>query len=71
MSNNKNARYKESRELKDRETQKQTQGYVSRFEPLLYVPAFVQKDFHYVHQGPPQRDLHRGITTIQIRSTQL
>ena len=27
----------------------QTQEYVSRFEPLLYVPAFSQKDFHYVH----------------------
>ena len=26
--------------------------YVSRFEPLLYVPAFTQKDFHNVHTGP-------------------
>ena len=26
--------------------------YVLRFEPLLYVPAFTQKDFHYVHTGP-------------------
>jgi len=26
--------------------------YVSRFEPLLYVPAFTQKDFQYVHTGP-------------------
>jgi len=52
MSNNNNIRYKESRELRDREIQIQIQGYVSRFEPLLYVPAFTQKDFHYVHQGP-------------------
>ena len=22
------------------------------FEPLLYVPIFTQKDFHYVHTGP-------------------
>ena len=34
--------------------QSQTQRYVSRFEPLLYVPAFTQKDFHYiVHTGLP------------------
>ena len=30
----------------------QTPRYVSRFEPLLYVPAFTQKDFHYVHTVP-------------------
>ena len=29
--------------------QTKTLRYVSRFEPLLYVPAFTQKDFHYVH----------------------
>ena len=34
--------------------QSQTPRYVSRFEPLLYVPAFIQKDFHYsVHTGLP------------------
>jgi len=34
--------------------QTQTTRYVSRFEPLLYVPAFMQKDFHYiVHTGLP------------------
>jgi len=28
--------------------QSQTQEYVSRFEPILYVPAFTAvKDFHY------------------------
>ena len=32
--------------------QTQTIRYVSRFEPLLYIPAFTQKDFHYVHTGP-------------------
>ena len=32
--------------------QTQTVRYVSRFELLLYVPAFTQKDFHYVHIGP-------------------
>ena len=26
--------------------QTQTTRYVSRFESLLYVPAFTQKDFH-------------------------
>ena len=34
--------------------QTQTTRCVSRFEPLLYVPAFTQKDFHYlVHTGLP------------------
>ena len=33
--------------------QTQTPRYASRFEPLLYVPAFTQKDFHYVHTEPP------------------
>ena len=32
--------------------QTQTSRYVLRFEPLLYVPAFTQKDFHNVHIGP-------------------
>ena len=32
--------------------QTQITRYVLRFEPLLYVPAFTQKDFHYVHTGP-------------------
>jgi len=31
---------------------KQTPRYVSSFEPLLYVSAFTQKEFHYiVHIG--------------------
>ena len=37
--------------IKEREIeivdQTQTTRYVSRFEPLLYVPAFTQKDFHF------------------------
>ena len=32
--------------------QTQTIRYVSRFEPLLYVPSFTQKDFYYVYTGP-------------------
>jgi len=28
--------------------QSQTTRYVSRFEPLLYIPAFTQKDFYYI-----------------------
>ena len=32
--------------------QTQTTRYVSRFGPLLYVPAFTQKDFYYVHIEP-------------------
>ena len=42
---------RESLEIVD---QSQTQRYVSWLEPLLYVPAFTQKDFHYnVHTGLP------------------
>ena len=47
-------REREREEIVD---QMQTQRYVSRFEPLLYVPAFTQKDFHYVHTGPSIKDL--------------
>ena len=32
--------------------QTQTQRFVSRFEVLLYVPAFIQNEFHYIHTGP-------------------
>ena len=35
--------------------QTQTPRYVSRFEPLLYVPAFTQKNFHYI--------VHTGLST--------
>ena len=38
------------------EDQTQTPRYVSRFKPLLYVPAFTQKDFHYVHTGPFKKE---------------
>ena len=48
---------KREREL-ERKIQTQTQGYILRFEPLLYVPAFTQKDFHTSTQDLPQRDLH-------------
>ena len=44
----------------------QTQRYVSRFEPLLYVPAFTQKDFHYiVHTGLPTQ----GTSTENLGNT--
>ena len=47
ISNEKQCKiYSRVRELED---QTQTPGYVSRFEPLLYVQAFTQKDFLYVH----------------------
>ena len=38
--------------------QSQIKGFVSRFEPLLYVPAFTTvKDFHYPLLDSLQRDL--------------
>ena len=40
-----------SREL--RETDPNTNTMICfEVEPPLYVPAFTQKDFHYIHQGP-------------------
>ena len=53
--------------------QTQTQRYVSRFEPLLYVPAFTQKDFHYVHtepstKGPPPRNYN---STLRVHNSTL
>ena len=48
--------------------QAQTTRFVSRFEPLLYVSAFTQKDFHYMStQDLTPRNLHRGITTLYLK----
>jgi len=47
--------------------QTQTPRYVSRFEPLLYVPAFTQKNFHYIHTGIPTK----GISTEEFAITNL
>ena len=47
--------------------QTQISRYVSRFEPLLYVPAFTQKDFHYVYSGPPTT----GTSTEEFTITKL
>ena len=55
---------RESLEIVD---QTQTPRYVSRFEPLLYVSAFTQKDFHYVHIGPPTK----GTSTEEFTITNL
>ena len=46
-----NERERESKEIVD---QSLTKRYVSRFEPLLNVPAFTQKNFYYIiHTGLP------------------
>ena len=46
--------------------QSQTTRYILRFEPLLYVPAFTQKDFHYiVHTGLPTQ----GTSTEDLGNT--
>jgi len=56
-------RERESLEIVD---QSQTQRYVSRLEPPLYVPAFTQKDFHYiVHTGLPTQ----GTSTEDLGNT--
>ena len=55
---------RESLEIVD---QTQTPRYVSRFESLLHVPAFTQKDFHYIHTGPPTQ----GTSTEEFVITKL
>ena len=47
----------------------QTTRYVSRFEPLLYVPAFTQKNFHYVHTGPSTKGPPLGIYNSTLEYT--
>ena len=54
MNNSSNARYKESRVEKDSQTQ--TQGYVSRFEhQALHLRLHRMKDFYYFHKEISQR----------------
>ena len=50
-----------------------TTRYVSRFEPLLYVPAFTQKNFHNVHVGtftkrPPPKNYN---STFRVHNSTL
>ena len=40
--------HKVKRELERQWIYRKHKKFVSRFEPLLYVPAFTQKDFHYL-----------------------
>jgi len=40
------------REIELRDNGSNATRYILRFEPLLYVLAFTQKDFYYVHTGP-------------------
>jgi len=47
--------------------QTQTPRYISMFEPLLYVPTFTQKDFHYVRTRPPTK----GTSTEEFAITKL
>ena len=42
--------------------QMQIPRYVSRFEPLLYVPAFTQKNFYYY-----TRTFHKGTSTEELQ----
>ena len=41
--------------------QTQTTRYASRFEVLLYVPAFTQKIFYYVHTVPSTKGLRNDV----------
>ena len=53
--------------------QTQKQRYILRFEPLLYVLAFTQKDFHYVHTRPStKRSLSRNYnSTVRVHNSSL
>ena len=53
--------------------QTQTPRYISRFEPLLYVPAFTQKDFHYGHTGPSTKGppLRNYNSTLEVHDSSL
>ena len=54
------------REILEIVDQSQSQRYISRFEPLLYVPAFTQKNFHYTFtQDFPYRESPLRISVIQ------
>ena len=64
-------------QIKERELEsmdQQTTRYVSRFEPLLYVPAFTQKDFQSTNlstQDYHTGNLHWGFGATTNGSTQL
>ena len=51
----------------------QTTRYVSRFEPLLYIPIFTQKDFHYIHTGPYTKGppLRNYTSTLRVHYSSL
>ena len=58
--------------------QTQIPRYVSKLELLLYVTAFTQKDFHYVHtgpstKGPPLRNYNStpGVHNSSLSNTNL
>ena len=70
-TSNNNARYK--RELREK-IQTQTQEYILRFEPLLYIPTFTQNDFHYVHtrpstKGPPPRNYNSHNSSLNTQAS--
>ena len=49
--------------------QTQTPRYVLRFEPLLYVPAFTQKYFHYVHTATKVPPLRNYNSTLGVHNS--
>jgi len=59
------------RELRGTEIETHTQEYILRFKPSLYVLAFTQKDFHYIHQGPSTKGHPSRNYNLQTKSTQL
>ena len=60
------------REILEIMDQSQTTRCVSRFEPLLYVPVFTQKDYMSTqdlpHREPPLRIWQKQTKSIQLLS---
>ena len=68
MNNMNQCKAQNKRESLEMVDQSQTTRYILMFEPLLYVPAFTQKDFHYnVHTGLPIQ----GTSTEDLGNTNL
>ena len=65
--------YKVMQDIREKELRDsgstQIARYVSRFEPLLFVPASTQKDFQYVHTGPSTKG--PPLRTLLLSQTQL
>jgi len=67
MNNSSNERYKESKSL-ERDSQTQTQGYISRFVHQALRPRLHRvKDFYYLHQKTLQKIQTQSSTQEEVQ----